>query len=68
MGVHIRLLDKGFYTHEVVRKLKALRVNFLIAVPKNRRVKEAILEYFRTGKGWVRRFSLEKAGETVSST
>jgi len=68
MGVHIRLLllDKGFYSHEVIRKLKALRVNFLIAVPKNRRVKEAILEYFRTGEGQVRRFSLEKAGETVS--
>jgi len=52
-GVRIRLLllDKGFYSHEVIMKLRALRVNFLIAVPKNRCVKEAMLESFRTGGG-----------------
>ena len=68
MRVHIRLLflDKGFYSHEVIRKLKTLRVNFLIAIPKNRRMKEAILEYFRTGEEQMRRFSLEKVGETGS--
>jgi len=67
-GVHIRLLllDKGFYSHEVIKTLKALGVKFLIAAPKNSRVKEAILDYFRNGKGQVRRFSLKKGGETVN--
>lgn len=60
-GVHIRLLllDKGFYTSEVMEKLKALRVRFLMAVPKNERVKEAILHYYRTGEGRVRPFTLK---------
>lgn len=67
-GVHIRfiLLDKGFYSYEVVKALKALGVRFLIAVPKKRRVKEAILDYYRTGRGQVRHFSLKKDGDTVS--
>ncbi|MBS7615119.1 transposase [Candidatus Bathyarchaeota archaeon] len=67
-GVHIRLLllDKGFYSHEVIKTLKALGVRFLNAVPKNKRVKEAVLDYFRTGKEQVRRFSLKKDGETVN--
>jgi len=66
-GVHILLLllDKGFYSQEVIKTLKALGVKFLIAVPKNRRVKEAILNYYRTGKGRVRRFSLKKDGDVV---
>jgi len=53
MGVHIclLLLDKGFYSHEVIRKLKALRVNFLTAVPKNKRVKEAVTGILRNQKG-----------------
>ena len=67
-GVHIRLLllDKGFYSHEVIETLKALRVKFLIAAPKNSRVKAAILDYFRTGKRRVRKFHLKKGGETVN--
>lgn len=66
-GVHIRLLllDKGFYSYEVIRTLKALGIRFLIAVPKNKRVKKAILDYFRTGKGQVRRLSLKKDGDVV---
>jgi hypothetical protein len=66
-GVHIRLLllDKGFYSGEVIETLKALRVKFLIAVPKNSRVKEAIMGYYRTGEGRVRRFSLKKGGDRV---
>lgn len=57
---HMRLLllDKGFYSHEVIKALKALRVKFLIAVPQNSRAKEEILDYFRTGKRQVRGFSL----------
>jgi len=67
-GVHIRLLllDKGFYFHEVIKTLKALGVKFLIPAPKNSRVKEAILDYFRTGKAQVKRFNLKKGGETVN--
>ena len=67
-GVHIRLLllDKGFYSHEVIETLKARRVKFLIAAPKNSRVKAAILDYFRTGKRQVRKFHLKKGGETVN--
>lgn len=66
-GVHIGLLllDKGFYSYEVIKALKGLGVRFLIAVPKNERVKEAILDYYRTGKGQVRRFSLERDGNPV---
>ena len=66
-GVHIRLLllDKGFYSYEVIKALKTLGVRFLIAVPRNRRVKEAILDYYRTGDGPVRRFSLERDGDLV---
>ena len=65
-GVHIRLLllDKNFYSHEVMETLKALGVKFLIAALKNSRVKAAILDYFRTGKRQVRRFNL-KEGENV---
>jgi len=67
VGVHIGLLllDKGFYSYKVIKTLKALGVRFLIAVPKNERVKEAILDYYRTGKGQVRRSSLEKDGNPV---
>jgi len=66
-GVHIRLLllDKGFYSHEVIKVLKALGVKFLIAAPKNSRVKEEILAYYRTGRGQVRRFSLKSGGDRV---
>jgi len=66
-GVRIRLLllDKGFYSGEVVKALKALRVKFLIVVPRNSRVKEAIMGYYRTGEGRVRRFALRKGGDRV---
>jgi len=66
-GVHIRLvlLDKGFYSQEVIATLKRMGVRFLMAVPKNERVKEAILDYYRTGKGQVRRFSLGSGGDIV---
>lgn len=40
--VRIRLLlrDKGFYSGEVIQKLKALGVKFLVAVPRNSWVME----------------------------
>jgi len=67
-GLHVRLLllDKGFYSHEVIKTLKAMEVKFIIAAPKNNRVKEAILDYIRTAKGQVRRFNMKKGGETVN--
>ena len=67
-GLHIRLLllDKGFYSHEVIKTLKAMEAKFIIAAPKNNRVKAAILEYIRTAKGQVRRFSMKRGGETVN--
>ncbi len=66
-GVHIRLLllDKGFYSHEVIKTLKALGVKFLIPAPKNSSVKEAILDYI-TWKRQVRRFNLKKGGDEVN--
>jgi len=66
-GVRVRLLlmDKGFYSGEVIEKLKSLGVKFLIAVPKNSRVKKEIMEYYRSGEGRVRRFSLRRGGERV---
>jgi len=66
-GVHIRLLllDKGFYSREVIETLKVYGVKFLIAAPKNSRVKAAVLDYFRTGKRQVRRFQLKKDGNIV---
>jgi hypothetical protein len=66
-GVRIRLLllDKGFYSGEVIEKLKSMGVKFLIAVPRNSRVKEAIMDYYRTREGRVRRFTLKKGGDRV---
>jgi len=64
--IHLLLLDKGFYSHEVITMLKVLGVKFLIAAPKNSRVKAAILDYFRTGKRQVQRFNLKKDGNVVN--
>jgi hypothetical protein len=41
-------------------------VKFLIAVPKNSRVKKEIMEYYRTGEGQVRRFALKRRDERVT--
>ena len=66
-GVHIRLLlmDKGFYSGEVIEKLKSMGVKFLIAVPKGRRVKREVMDHIRSGEGRVRRFTLRRGGERV---
>jgi hypothetical protein len=57
-GVHIEfvLLDKGFCWREVIATLKASGFKFLVAAKRDKHVKEAILDYYRTGKGQVRRF------------
>jgi hypothetical protein len=66
-GVRIRLLllDKGFYSGDVIKKLKSMGVKFLIAVPRNSRVKKEIMDYYRSGEGQVRRFALEKDMDRV---
>jgi len=66
-GVRVRLLlmDKGFYSGEVIEKLKSMGVKFLIAVPRGSRVKREIMDHIRSGEGRVRRFSLRRGGERV---
>lgn len=66
-GVRIRLLlmDKGFYSAEVIQKLKSIGVKFLIAAPKNNRVKKEIMDHYRSGEGRVRRFSLMRGDDRV---
>ncbi len=61
-GVHIDLvlLDKGFCWRKVIAALKASGCKFLVAAKRDKQVKEAILDYFRTGKGQVRPFSRGK--------
>ena len=68
LGVHIRLLllDKGFYSGDVIKKLKSMGVKFLIAVPKNSRVKKEIMEFYRSGEGQVRSFALKRRDERVT--
>lgn len=64
-GVHIDLvlLDKGFCWREVIAALETSEYKFLAAAKRDKQVKEAILDYFRTGKGQVRRFSKGKDEE-----
>ncbi len=67
-GVHIDLvlLDKGFCWREVIAALETSEYKFLAAAKRDKQVKEAILDYFRTGKGQVRRFSKGKDEEKVT--
>ena len=66
-GVHIRfvLLDKGFYNKAVIRVLQTSGYKFLMAAKRNKNEKEAILDYFKTGRGQVRPFSLGEGDEEV---
>ncbi|MBM4401235.1 MAG: transposase, partial [Crenarchaeota archaeon] len=61
-GVHVRfvLLDKGFYNTAVIRALQTSSYKFLMAAKRNKNEKEAILDYFKTGKGQVRPFSFSE--------
>ena len=58
--IDLVLLDKGFCWRKVLAALKASGDKFLVAAKRDKQVKEAILDYFRTGKGQVRRFSKGK--------
>jgi hypothetical protein len=67
-AIHIDLvlLDKGFCWREVIATLKASGYKFLVAAKRDKQVKEAILDYFRTGKGPVRIFSRGKGEKKVT--
>lgn len=58
--IDLVLLDKGFCWREVIAALKTSGYKFLVAAKRDKPVKEAILTYFRTGKGQVRPFSRGK--------
>jgi len=64
--VDLVLLDKGFCWKEVIAALKTSGCKFLVAAKRDKPVKEAILDYFRTGKGQVRPFSRGKGEEKVT--
>ena len=67
-AVHIDLvlLDKDFCWREVIATLKASGYKFLVAAKRDKQVKEAILDYFKTGKGPVRIFSRGKGEGKVT--
>ena len=60
LHVELVLLDKGFCWREVIRQLKDSGVTFLVAAKKDKEVKAAILDYFKTGKDPVRPWSKGK--------
>ena len=64
--IDLVLLDKGFCWKEVIAALKTSGCKFLVAAKRDKPVKEAILDYFRTGKGQVRPFSRGKGEEKVT--
>ena len=65
LKVELVLLDKGFCWQEILVHLKASGYKFLVAVKKDKKAKEVILDYFRTGKGQVRRFVKGKGENKV---
>lgn len=65
LKVELVLLDKGFCWQEILLQLKASGYRFLVAVKKDKKAKEVILDYFRSGKGQVRRFSKGKGEHRV---
>jgi hypothetical protein len=64
--IDLVLLDKGFCWREVIATLKASGYKFLAAAKRDKQVKEAILDYFRTGKEPVRIFSRGKLEKKVT--
>ncbi|MBE3141899.1 MAG: transposase [Thermoplasmata archaeon] len=66
LHVELVLLDKGFCWREVIAALKASGYKFLAAAKRDKQVKEAILDYFRTGKGEVRSFGKGKGEGRVT--
>jgi hypothetical protein len=66
LHVELVLLDKGFCWREVIAALKASGYKFLAAAKRDKEVKKAILDYFKTGKGEVRHFGKGKGEERVT--
>ena len=66
LHVELVLLDKGFCWSEVIAALETSGYKFLVAAKRDKQVKEAILDYFNTGKGQVRVFSRGKGEEKVT--
>ncbi len=66
LKVELILADKGFCWQEILLQLKASGYKFLVAVKKDKKAKEVILDYFRTGKGQVRRFAKGKGEKRVT--
>ena len=64
--IDLVLLGKGFCWREVIAALKTSGYKFLVAAKRGKPVKEAILTYFRTGKGQVRVFSRGKGEGKVT--
>jgi len=60
LKVELVLLDKGFCWREVIAQLRKSPYKFLVAAKRDKDVKEAILDYFRTGQGQVRPWSKGK--------
>jgi len=67
-GVHMKLvlLDRAFFTVEVISLLKKLGIRFIMPAVKNEKVKDTIRGYHESRAEAVRRFLLGKGENTVS--
>ena len=65
LKVELVLLDKGFCWQEILAHLQTSGYKFLVALKKDKKAKEVILDYFKTGKGQVRRFGKGKGENRV---
>jgi len=67
-GVHMKLvlLDRAFFTVEVISLLKRLGIRFIMPAVKNRKVKDAIRDYHESRAEAVQRFLMGKSENTVS--
>jgi hypothetical protein len=66
LRVELVLLDKGFCWREIIAQLQAAGYKFLVAAKRDKEVKKAILDYFKTGKGEVRIFGKGKGEGRVT--
>ena len=67
-GVHVKLvlLDRGFFTVDVVNQLKKLRVHFVMPAVKNGKIKDAIFANHDSSPARVVRFTLGEDKKAVS--
>lgn len=67
-GVHVKLvlLDRAFFTVEVISMLKRLGIRFIMPAVKNEKVKDAIRDYHESKAEAVQRFLMGKGENTVS--